>query len=127
MLKRTVLVVVCAAAILAFTASALAAGVRSTVTIDEFSSGGSPDYFIGQVKSPRRKCEVGRRVTLYRTGEMGQFEIGSDRTARSKGDKAIWVIEQDMPEAGTFVAKVKRQRKGPTTCRRDRSPDFPLN
>ena len=126
-MRRAVLFLAMAAAFFSAVASATADEAHSRVEIGDFFAKGDTWYFTGTVSSPKSKCEIDRKVILYarntETGELGE-RVGSDRTERD-GRRGRWVIEHPSGRAGTFVAKVKRTRRGSTVCRADRSPDFP--
>ena len=77
--------------------------------------------FEGRVKSKKRKCKKGRRVTVK---EIGAGKVGTAKTGRkgkydvSAGD----VLEPgEYEEFSTFYAQVKKKRKGKAICKKAKS------
>ena len=99
--------VLCAA--LALTGTAMARGADTAVTI----RGQEGDYH-GKVLSERSKCEVGRKVVVYKqTGRKQKpsvdQKIGSDTSERS-GNVGVWEIGNSGFKHGKFYAKAAHSR-----------------
>ena len=83
------------------------AGANTGVTIK-----GPNGDFHGKVLSERSKCEVGRKVIVYKQKGSSQDpsvdkQIGSD-TSEKDGDHGVWDIGNSGFKKGKFYAKAKR-------------------
>jgi hypothetical protein len=98
------LVAAVACGALAFAGIAMARGADTAVTI----RGQEGDYH-GKVLSERSKCEVGRKVVVYKQEGRHQRpsvdqKIGQDTSARS-GNVGVWDIGNSGFKHGKFYAK----------------------
>jgi len=99
--------VVCAA--LAFAGTALARGADTGVTIH-----GPEGDFHGKVLSERSKCEVDRKVVVYKQKGRHQKpsvdrKIADDISERS-GDVGVWSVGNTGFKQGKFYAKARHSR-----------------
>jgi hypothetical protein len=113
-MKRALIAIACVACLLAAPAGARSRA-PTTLTID----GWAPSDWFGQVKSPKHKCEIGRRVKLYRVAMGPDEKIGSGKSAEGNGGNGAWTIHEGLP-AGTYYVKTPRTSE----CAGDRSKDF---
>jgi hypothetical protein len=125
-MKRAGLIAATAIACLVWTGSASAAS--TVVTLDDFT----PHYFIkakrisnafdviGHLDSNKKKCVVGRKVTVFREGISSDEKVGGD-TSDSNGGWSLMILSGDFL-AGNYYAKApKRVLHDGTTCGADRS------
>lgn len=103
------LVAAVACGALALAGTALARGADTGVTI----RGQEGDYH-GKVLSERSKCEVGRKVVVYKQKGKTQKpsvdqKIGSDISERS-GNVGVWDIGNSGFKHGKFYAKAAHSR-----------------
>jgi hypothetical protein len=99
--------VVCAA--LALAGTAMARGADTAVTIK-----GPNGDFHGKVLSERSKCEVGRKVSVYKQKGRKQKpsvdqKIGSDMSERS-GNVGVYSLGNTGFKKGKFYAKAAHSR-----------------
>jgi hypothetical protein len=125
---RRLLIAICAAAAVVLPASAAgAAQFDSTVKIRSDESGGPPEmrrnyypHFKGTVRSGKDSCEGNRKVKLYRKQPGSDERVGGDRT----NDRGKWEIVIVKPNVNDFYAIVEDREIGAGKCLKDRSPDF---
>jgi hypothetical protein len=83
----------------------------AALAIPTFAAGASTDLsiqaqqggFFGFVSSPKHKCELNRKVKLYKVRRGADQKIGSD-IAQPNGPDSQWSINTD--KSGKFYAKV---------------------
>ena len=99
--------------------------VASVVDQDGYAYPEENTYqFVGNVWSPKARCERRRKVTVYYEQPGGTSVVDSDTTNRT-GD---WEVTVHLLGDTAYYAKVGRKeitRDGNTiVCKADRSPDF---
>ena len=123
---------IAAVLLLVLTAAAALAVTRiptsTTITfINRDRHGDPPDFFLGQISSPDHRCEVGRKVRLFRKASGEDPFLGSGKS----GEDGFWkVFEEDPPGMKFYYVKVVKKRVEVggdlRLCKAARSGDLPV-
>ena len=76
-------------------------------------------FYHGVVKSKVHKCEVGRRVVLFKKRHGEARKVGASRSDRQGG----WLVNPRGSVHGRFYAKVRRESGNGYVCSGDRAPN----
>jgi hypothetical protein len=127
--KRFAIVIgVAAAGVMALGAQTAAAATYNTkVTITQDQT--TPPYMFlhGEVISGVRKCELGRRVTVFRQQPGTDRKLGEVRSGLDHG-RVVWGIQVPQARHGWHVYARARGavRRHGLVCRSDRSPIYTM-
>ncbi len=124
MAKRFAIVIgVAAAGVMALGAQSAAAVVKYE-TQTTITQPWSPPHMslLVSVLSEARKCELGRRVVLFRQRPGADGRIGTGRTTEPWRGSGAWIFHFHRAQVGWHVyAQVRRKVRDQFVCRPDRS------
>ena len=123
--RFTIVIGVAAAGVMALgaqTGAVASEGVTEYNTRLTINQGWTP-LFLGLVHSGGgKRCERGRRVTLFKQRPGADRKLGDVRS-RGDGDQGLWDMRVPQAKAGwRMYATVSRKVGDEFVCRRDRAP-----